>query len=46
MAFLELSGVQKQFAGGVKAVENFDLAPWLERHGELFNDLLVQRQRR
>jgi glycosyltransferase involved in cell wall biosynthesis len=29
-----------------RAVENFDLAPWLERHGELFNDLLVQRQRR
>ncbi len=26
MAFLELSGVQKQFAGGPKAVENFDLA--------------------
>jgi glycosyltransferase involved in cell wall biosynthesis len=29
-----------------RAVDNFDLAPWLERHGELFNDLLVQRQRR
>src|SRR6478736_7048407 len=26
MAFLELSGVQKQFAGGVVAVQNFDLA--------------------
>jgi glycosyltransferase involved in cell wall biosynthesis len=29
-----------------RAVDDFDLAPWLERHGELFNDLLVQRQRR
>ena len=29
-----------------RAVDNFDLAPWLERHGELFNDLLVRRQRR
>jgi glycosyltransferase involved in cell wall biosynthesis len=29
-----------------RVVDNFALAPWLERHGELFNDLLVQRQRR
>ncbi|MBA3734327.1 MAG: glycosyltransferase family 4 protein [Actinobacteria bacterium] len=29
-----------------RAVDNFDLGPWLERHGELFNDLLVKRQRR
>ena len=29
-----------------RAVERFALAPWLDRHGELFNDLLVQRQRR
>jgi glycosyltransferase involved in cell wall biosynthesis len=29
-----------------RAIENFGLGPWLERHGELFNDLLVQRQRR
>jgi putative spermidine/putrescine transport system ATP-binding protein len=26
MAFLELSGIQKQFAGGVRAVEDFNLA--------------------
>ena len=29
-----------------RAVENFDARPWLDRHGELFNDLLARPQRR
>ena len=47
-AVLRVLDDRPQFSAAARsrAVDNFDLAPWLERHGELFNDLLVQRQRR
>jgi len=47
-AVLRVLDDRPRYSGAARsrAVDNFDLAPWLERHGELFNDLLVQRQRR